>query len=295
MSGSARVAVVGHTEWVRFAVVPHVPRPGEILAASETFEGPGGGGGVAAVQLARIAGSALFFTALGGDHEGGLAREQLRGRYGVDLYAAGRAEPQRHAFAQIERRGERAITVIGERLVPHGDDELPWAELEGCDAVYFTGGDAEALRRARAAKVVVATPRAGQALVDAGVEVDVLVASSADPDESVRTLVPGAAAGGSEARDGSAMDPPPKMVVLTEGAAGGRWLSAEGETGRYAAVEPPAPMVDTFGCGDTFAAGLTYALGVRRPFGAALAFAAVCAAHCLAGRGPYGYDLPSIG
>jgi ribokinase len=289
------VAVVGHTEWVQFAVVPRVPRPGEILDAGETFEGPGGGGGVAAVQLARMSDDALFFTALGDDHEGGLARDQLRGRYGVDLHAATRRGRQRRAFAQIDRKGERAITVIGERLVPHGDDDLPWDRLAECDAVYFTGGDAEALRRARAARVVVATPRAGRTLAEAGVEVDVLVASSADPDESVLALVPGAVAGGSQASDEGAMDPPPKKVVLTEGAAGGRWLDADGTSGRYAAVEPPAPAVDAFGCGDTFAAGLTYALGHNRPWGAALAFAAVCASHCLAGRGPYGYELPEIG
>ena len=56
-SGRLKVAVVGHVEWVQFARVPHVPRAGEIIHARDTFEEPAGGGAVAAVQLARLAGS----------------------------------------------------------------------------------------------------------------------------------------------------------------------------------------------------------------------------------------------
>ena len=59
-----KVAVVGHIEWVEFARVDHVPEPGEILSAHETWEEAAGGGAVAAVQLANLAGSCLFFTAL---------------------------------------------------------------------------------------------------------------------------------------------------------------------------------------------------------------------------------------
>ena len=67
----ARVAVVGHVEWVDFAVVPRLPRPGEILArARESWDEAAGGGAVAAVQMAKLTGSALFFTALAGDHLG---------------------------------------------------------------------------------------------------------------------------------------------------------------------------------------------------------------------------------
>ena len=63
----ARVAVVGHVEWVDFAVVPRLPRPGEILHAGRFWEEAAGGGAVAAVQMAKLAGGALFLTALAGD------------------------------------------------------------------------------------------------------------------------------------------------------------------------------------------------------------------------------------
>ena len=78
MALAARVAVVGHVEWVTFARVPHVPRPGEIVEATESWEEVGGSGAVAAVQLAKLAGEALFFTALGSDETGSRAADRLR-------------------------------------------------------------------------------------------------------------------------------------------------------------------------------------------------------------------------
>ena len=45
-----RVAVVGHVEWIEFARVERVPKAGEIVHASETWEAAAGGGAVAAVQ-----------------------------------------------------------------------------------------------------------------------------------------------------------------------------------------------------------------------------------------------------
>ena len=73
------LAVVGHVEWVEFARVEHVPAPGEIVHALETWEEPAGGGAVAAVQLANLNGSVLLFTALGDDELGRRSRERARG------------------------------------------------------------------------------------------------------------------------------------------------------------------------------------------------------------------------
>ena len=265
-----RVAVVGHVEWVDFAVVPRLPRQGEILHATEHFQGPGGGGAVAAVHLRRLAGSALFLTAVGDDHLGARARDDLGGLHGIEVHAAVRPRPQRRTFTFLDGEAERTITVLGERLVPHGGDALPWDALAECDAVYFTGGDAEALRRARAAKHLVTTPRAADALAVAGVQVDVLVGSASDPDENAL-----------------AIDPPPRHVVLTEGAEGGRWVASEGGTGRWAAAAPSGPPQDAYGCGDSFAAGVTYALGAGGSLDDALELGARCGAECLTLRGPY--------
>ena len=267
------IAVVGHVEWVDFAVVPRLPQPGEILHAHEHFAAPGGGGAVAAVEARRIAGDALFLTAVGDDELGARSRAELAETHGVEVHAAVRARPQRRAFTYLDERAERTITVLGDRLVPHGDDPLPWDRLADCDAVYFTGGDPGALRSARAAGVLVATPRALDTLVAAGVQLDVLVASAGDPGERV---APGQ------------IDPPPRRTVLTEGARGGRWTATDGATGRWVAAAPPGPPVDSYGCGDAFAVALTYALGQGDGLDAALTFAAGAGAASLARRGPYG-------
>src|SRR5438094_9227061 len=89
-----RVSVIGHVEWVEFARVDHVPKPGEIVHATETWEEPAGGGGVAAVQLAKLAGACTLYTALGDDELGHRAASRL-GELGVRVETSFRTEPQR--------------------------------------------------------------------------------------------------------------------------------------------------------------------------------------------------------
>src|SRR6266700_1510909 len=105
---SVRIAVVGHVEWVEFARVERVPAPGEIVHALETWEEAAGGGAVAAVQLAKLAGSATLFTALGGDELGRRARAQLA-EQGVTGRAMADPAPQRRAFCFVDEAGERTI------------------------------------------------------------------------------------------------------------------------------------------------------------------------------------------
>ena len=266
-----RVAVIGHVEWVEFVRVARVPAPGEIVHATETWQEPGGGGAVAAVQLAKLAGEATLFTALGDDVLGRSARKEL-GRHGVTVEAALRHAPQRRAFTYIDAHGERTITTIGERHGPFVEDPLPWDELEGTDAVYFTAGDSGALRAGRRARVLVATSRVLGDLAKGGVALDAVVGSARDEDE--RYIA-------------GAIDPAPRLVVATSGKDGGTYQTADGGTGAFPAAPVPGPISDSYGCGDSFAAGLTYALGAGFGPEEALAFAARCGAACLRGRGPY--------
>src|SRR4051812_7368881 len=129
-----RVAVVGHVEWVEFLRVPRVPAPGDIVHATDVFEQAAGGGGVASVQLGKLAGGCTFFTALGDDEIGHRAFDDLRAR-GVDLEVVWRRDAQRRAVTFVDDAGERTITVLGEREVPRRADPLPWDELAGFDAV----------------------------------------------------------------------------------------------------------------------------------------------------------------
>jgi ribokinase len=267
-----KLAVVGHVEWVEFARVDHVPAPGEIVSALETWEEPAGGGAVAAVQLANLHGSALFFTSLGSDEHGARAREQLTAR-GVTVHATAAPEPQRRAFTYVDGDGERTITVLGRKLVPSGHDaSLPWEELGRCDAVFFVSGDISALQAARRSRVLVATSRELATLRRAGVELDVVVGSGEDE---------------SERYDLGTLEPPPGVVVTTAGSLGG-WVRPGGP---FRAAPLPGPVEDAYGCGDCFAAGLTFALAEGRPMEEALALAARCGAAVLTGRGAYSGQL----
>jgi ribokinase len=266
------VAVVGHVEWVQFARVERVPKPGEIVSASEVWEEPAGGGAVAAVQLANLNGSVDFFTSLGDDERAQRSRERLT-ELGVTVHAGDAGQPQRRAFCYVDENGERTITVLGPKLRPSGeDDSLPWEQLARCDAVYFTGGDVAAVHAARRAKVFVATSRELETLHRAGEELDALVGSGDDVGERF---------------DAIELDPPPRLVVSTAGPLGG-WIRPGGP---FRAAPIPGPVEDAYGCGDCFAAGFTYGLGAGMPLEEAAALAALCGATVLTGRGPYERQL----
>jgi ribokinase len=270
------VAVVGHVEWVEFARVEHVPTPGEIVQALETWEEPAGGGAVAAVQLANLAGSCLFFTALADDELGRRSREELEAR-GVTVHAGHVPGTQRRALTHVDEAGTRTITLLGEKLRPSGEDgSLPWEELRRCAAVYFTGGDVAALRAARHSPALVATSRELATLRRAAVQLDVLVGSGEDAAERF------------ESGD---LEPEPPIVVTTAGALGG-WIRPGGP---FRAAPIPGPVADAYGCGDCFAAGLTYGLGLGIPVDEAVALGARCGATVLTGRGAYGHQLTDPG
>jgi ribokinase len=270
-----RAAVVGHVEWIEFGRVDHVPAPGEIVHVSESWQLPGGGGAVAAVQLRKLAGEATLYTALGDDALGHRSKRELE-ELGLRVEAVFRPEAQRRGFVHVDGAGERTITVIGDRMGPSADDPLPWHELDDTDAVYFTAGDSGAVREARRARTLVATTRGLQALAEAGVQLDALVSSARDRGERF------------EAGD---IEPPPRHVLRTAGGAGGEYETLGGERGAWKAGPLPGPVSDYYGSGDNFAAGLTYGLGAGLPIGEAVELGARCGAASATGRGPYEAQL----
>jgi ribokinase len=264
-----RLAVVGHVEWVDFIPVPHHPVPGEVLHAHASFTRAAGGGGVVAGVFADLGAQVDFFCALGDDVHGHAAAEQLRSR-GVQLHVAWREQPTRRAVTLLEGHYERTIITIGERLDPLASDPLPWRRLEQAEGVYFTAGDAAALACARAAGVLVASPRARTALSHPGAELDALVYSGHDRDESDWA---------------QRLESRARIVVQTEGAAGGRWWAVDGTEGRWSAEAPQGEVKDSYGCGDSFAAGFTFSLADGGSPAQAAAFGAECGARCLTRAG----------
>jgi ribokinase len=272
-----RCAVIGHVEWVDFVRVEALPQPGDIVHADESWSLPAGGGGAAAVQLAKLCDETIFFTALGDDEIGHRAAREF-GEMGVRLQAVFRDTDSRRAIVYVDAGGERTITVIGERLGPRADDDLDWDELYDVDGVYFTAGDAGAVRAGRRARVLVATARTLDVLKTAEVELDALVGSAVDPAERYAH---------------GDLDPAPRLVVLTEADKGGTFELSNENLRRFAAVPAPGPVVDRYGAGDSFAACLTYGLSGGRAPSDALEFAARCGAAVVTGRGPYDAQLTS--
>lgn len=274
-----RVAVVGHVEWVTFGLVDRVPRAGEIVNTSETWDEPAGGGAVAAVQLAKLAGACDLFTAVGDDDIGELSERGLTS-LGLTVHAAIRDDKTRRAVALIDHGDERTIVTLGERLEPRGADPLPWDRLDGADVAYVTAGDPEAFAAARKARMMVVTSRAFESLAASGVTPDVLVGSARDQ---------------AEAFDPGAIASPTTLFVRTAGLAGGTWERG-GASGRWKSPsltqdDDPDGPADAYGAGDSFAASLAYALAAGVEVPAAVKLAARAGAACASGRGPYTAQL----
>lgn len=215
-----KVAVIGHVEWVEFLPTDAAPAPGRILHTSGAWEEPAGGGGVAAVELARLAGHCTLFTSFGADARGQDVQRALA-EHAVDARGPTLEAPHRRAMTLIDPDGERTIIVHGEAQGAFG---VQPGDLQDVDAVYVCKGDLQSLRAAREARVVVATSRIAEALQQAGLEVDVLISSADDPKERF------------------ALDRPPvpsKVCVATEGAAGGRYRTSDGQE-RPVGARPPA-------------------------------------------------------
>jgi ribokinase len=253
-----RCAIVGHVEWVEFVLVDEVPTPGHIAHSFDSWSVPAGGGGVMAVQMARLNGSCDFFTTLGDDELGHRAVDEFTAR-GVTVHVEWSGAPTRRAVTHVDRNGERTITTIGPKLRP----SKPLL-LDGVDTLFFVAGEVEALRSCRAATFLGATTREVPTLTEAAVHLDLLVGSGNDPGEEYD--------GGLDA----------ETVVMTDGPRGG---VANGR--HYDAAPLEHPIVDTYGAGDTFACTLCFALGRGDDLDSALALAARESAAVLGVRGPY--------
>lgn len=257
------VAVVGHVEWVDFLRVTHLPVRGEVQRAERELTHAGGGAVVAAAALAELGAEVQFFCAVGRDEVGEQAVAELAAR-GISVHAARRDMPTRRVLTLLDAAGERTILTIGERLQPAGRDPLPWERLRDAEGVYVTAGDEAAVVHARAARVLVATPRLRERLDGTPVAIDALVFSSGDSDEM---------------RWAESLQSRTRMMVATEGPAGGRWWGES--SGRWQAVPPPGPPRDSYGCGDAFAGGFTFGLARGLTPGQAAEVGARCGAEML--------------
>ena len=103
---------------------------------------------------------------------------------GINLHVAWREKATRRGFSLIDSNGERAITVIGERLAPNYKDNLDWSILKKMDGIFITASDSEIFTMARSAPILCATPRVGLNIINnSNVLLDGLIGSNLDPGE----------------------------------------------------------------------------------------------------------------
>ena len=240
--GNLNLAVVGHVEWINFLKVDQLPKPGVISHSEKSLEYPAGGGSIIAKTLSELTFNQIhFFTALGNDDYGDRCFKILS-NMGIKLHVAWRDKPTRRGFSMIDSLGERAITVIGERLAPNYRDNLDWSILKKMDGIFITASDSEIFKMARSASILCTTPRVGINTINkSNVHLDGLIGSNLDPGEEFSF---------------SELLVKPKYTIKTEGEKGGLIFPG----GRYEALKNKKRKVDSYGCGDSFAAGILYGM-----------------------------------
>lgn len=246
--------------------VPHIPAPGETLAAAGYAAGLGGKGANQSVAAARAGARVHHIGAIG--PEGGWTRVALAG-YGVDVaHLHDVPDPTGHAIIAVDDAGENAITIWpGANRAP--DAAMVRAALAGAapdDTLLLqneTSGQAEAaaLARARGLRVIYsAAPFDAEAVRAVLAHATMLVMNAGEADDLRR-----------------AMGALPDMdCLITRGAAGADWLIPGAPT-----LHQPAfavRSVDTTGAGDTFTGWLAAELDLGLVPAAALRRAAAAAA-----------------
>ncbi len=264
-----KLAVIGHVEWVKFLKVDQLPKRGQISHSSYGIEEPAGGGALIAVEMRNIVNSSVhFFTALGRDSIGEKCYQRLE-TLGLTLHVGWRNSSTREGISFVDNSGDRAITVMGERLEPNSMDNLPWEDLNDFDGVFITAGDVDSIRYARKAKFLAATPRLGIGAINKSkIKLDALVGSDLDPGEKYQS---------------DEIQKTPKLLIKTRGAEGGIVYP----TGRFKSIKLDSKPVDTYGCGDKFAAGFTVGMAASWDIVKALSLGAHCGAKCATYFGPY--------
>ena len=267
--GNLNLAVVGHVEWINFLKVDQLPKPGVISHSEKSLEYPAGGGSIIAKTLSELTLNQIhFFTALGNDDYGDRCFKILS-NMGIKLHVAWRDKPTRRGFSMIDSQGERAITVIGERLAPNYRDNLDWSILKKMDGIFITASDSEIFKMARSASILCTTPRVGINTINkSNVSLDGLIGSNLDPGEEFSF---------------SELLVKPKYTIKTEGEKGGIIFPG----GRYEALKNKGRKVDSYGCGDSVAAGILYGMASNWDIDKSLNLAKVIGRDSSEFFGPY--------
>ncbi len=255
-----------------FYRVPHLPRPGETLAATSMLRGLGGKGTNMSVAAARAAAQTLHIGAVGSD--GAWALERLL-EYGVDTrhISVLANSATGHAIINVDDHGENAIV-----LLPGANHAITEAAI-GSALTEASPGDTLLLQNETNNQAFAA--RTAHAL-------DLTVAYAAAPFEitAVHAILPYLdilffnaveAAQFEQASGQSPADLTGKRVIVTRGSQGSTLFdNVVGEVRHFPALS--VTPVDTTGAGDTFTGYTLAALDRGLPMPQAITLATRAAA-----------------
>ncbi|ARE40616.1 Ribokinase [Rhodovulum sp. P5] len=245
--------------------VPHLPVPGETIAAHGLTRGLGGKGANQSVAAARAGADVVHIGAVGPDGDWAVAR--LAG-FGIDTAPVAVVEdPTGHAIINVGADGENAIVIYPGANLRQGDARIAAALAQAGP------GDTLLLQNETSHQVQAACLAAAQGLrvIYSAAPFDLDAVASVLPHVSL-LAVNAIEAAQLDAAFGAARG---AEVIVTEGAQGACWRFDGGEV-RVPAF--PVQAVDTTGAGDCFIGSVAAALDRGLDRAGALRFASAAAA-----------------
>ncbi|WP_395733289.1 ribokinase [Prosthecobacter sp.] len=275
---SPRIVVVGSLNVDHTLRVPHIPEPGETLAASGMLTCFGGKGANQAVAAARAGGTVSMIGCVGEDDFGARYIEALVSE-GIDTTGVLRsATPTGSAFIAVDDQGENSIIVNAgaNHAITPKDIEKHAGLIRGADALLLqlecplavVQRAAEIARDAGVRVVLNPSPLSAEYLV-ARFAVDVLIVNEGEAAQ----ITP-------ERNLTEAMC---RHLIITRGAESTLSIT---EDGVEEITPPKVTPVDTVGAGDTFAGAFAVASGEGRGDAIRFANAAGALATLKAGAQP---------
>jgi len=255
-----------------FYQVPHLPQPGETLAADAFSTGLGGKGINQSVAAALAGSKVVHIGAVGPD--GQWAVDRIAG-FGVDTQHIQRVEtPTGHAIINVDTNGENAIVIFSGANNCQSVAQIEQV-LAGADKGDILLLQNETTLQAEAAKIAhdrglkviySAAPFSVEAVKNVMEYVTILMMNQVESEQLCAGL------------ETDLASLPVSEIIVTKGSNGAMWLQPEtGETS-YTPSFPVRP-VDTTAAGDTFAgyvaAGLDQGLNVQDAMRRASAAAAL--------------------
>ncbi|KPA19824.1 Ribokinase [Shimia sp. SK013] len=253
-----------------FYRVPHLPGPGETLAADGLTRGLGGKGANMSVAAARAGAHTIHIGAVGMD--GLWARDQMM-ESGVDTRHVATLDntPTGHAIINVDDAGENAIVLLpgANHKIPSKTRAAALSEASPGDTLLVQN---ETLNQADTAKTA---RELGLYVAYAAAPFDATATAAILPflDFLILNEIEAAQLTAATAKTPDALGV--ADVIVTLGAKGARWLS--GDTIRDFPAMPVTP-VDTTGAGDTFTGFVLAARDRGLPMEQAIALATRAAA-----------------